>query len=235
MTDTDLDQSVHEQLVALVAQAPLPPTVDEITGRARRTPGRGHGVLAVAAAFVLLAVGAAVVLRVQGDADDPPTASGPVRTEPDLVVVMNLDPTDAQVSHVDDLLDDPLVTESVFVESIEAYDEVASTMLLGPQLDGIEQEAIHASFRADVVDHDLDRAQSLVGSLRTAPGVWAVHLDPEPAMIPSLLFPPGDSPEPTQNIVPLDPGEDCPELYLPGDDDGDGVADTCMRVRDGGG
>lgn len=31
----------------------------------------------------------------------------------------------------------------------------------------------------------------------------------------------------------------CPEMYLPGDEDGDGdgdgVADTCMRVWDGGG
>ena len=236
MTDTDLDQAIDEQLAALVAQAPLAPTVDEIVG-GRPLAGSGHRpvLLATAAAFVLLAVGAAVLLRQQADDDRPSTADAmPVRSEPDLVVVMNVDPTDAQVGLVADLLDDPLVTESVFIEVDQAYEDVVSG--LEPHLlEGVVPEAVHTSFRVSVVDHDLDQAQSLVVTLRTAPGVRSVHLDPDPTEIPSILLPPGDVVHPSRNIIPLEPGEDCPEMYLPGDDNGDGVADTCMRVWDGGG
>ena len=79
MNDTDLDQAIHEQLERLVADAPLPPSVDEITSPVVRV-GEVHRrrplLVGAAAGVVLLAVVGAIVLRAQGD-DGSPLASEP--------------------------------------------------------------------------------------------------------------------------------------------------------------
>jgi hypothetical protein len=191
---TDLDQRIHTELERLVARAPVPPTVEDIAAR-RLAPSRRPLVVALAAVVVLLAavLGAVALRQTAGDGSAPVAPPTTVSARPDLIVFLDPDATDAQVTAVRDrLASAPEVVDAVFVDQQQALDEFHELYRDDPGLlEAVTADVLPPSYRVDLVDPDA--APALIAGLERLPGVreattTPVSRLPDDVAIPELFI-----------------------------------------------